>query len=336
MTQTRGAEPQPCANVSRAGLRPRARPDPGAAARPGRHAGGGGSHGRARALTSRSRPRPPPSGRTACRARAARSPQRPVCTGDTCRLLLRRHQASRTARGWTRWRSSGPAASPPSQMAGMLRRRRTERSCGSAFGARRREPGLVERHLRAQVTRGLARDDHPRVDELAPLDARHQPHDGVVIRVQGRGHGVPPRRRRAARRAGAGNTGRSASRCAAASGNGESWRSQASGMVSTMACRRSGPAAPAAWRRPRPAPRRTAAARGPGISANDFTAVTSGSPHWCWKYSDAPWSISHRRPVPHQQVGVARRAVDVGDEARRTTRRATRGRRRAGPTAGRR
>ena len=56
----------------------------------------------------------------------------------------------------------------------------------------------VQPHRGLQPTAGRARQDYARVDELAPVHARHHAQHGVVIGVQ-RGHGRPPPRRRAVR-----------------------------------------------------------------------------------------------------------------------------------------
>ena len=50
------------------------------------------------------------------------------------------------------------------------------------------------------------------------------------------------------------------------------------------------------------------------IAGNGSAASAAGSQSRWWKYSAAPWSISHSAAVPDEQVRVARRAVDVGHQ----------------------
>ena len=130
-----------------------------------------------------------PSSRTGDRSPPPAPSVRPVCTGEVWMTALRGATSQ-----WKRSRAdslaSEPAPALPAQTASIAAEGGADRVDVGA-GIERQDAGRVELDPRLERIGGVAGDDHADVDELAALDARHHPDDGVVIGVH-RGHGRPP------------------------------------------------------------------------------------------------------------------------------------------------
>ena len=210
----------------------------------------------------------------------------------------------------------GPAPAPPAQTAAIA----VERACATALevdaAGRARAGGPRRARSAPRGSRArVRRDDHADVDELAALDARHDADDRVVIRAGRRARRASSTNARGASQAAARSSRRRRARCAAVLGEA---RVVAEPVVGDQrddrarCARASGaPPAPRRPRRARSAQRQQhvvldrgnglvarAAVVGPVVVEVERRAVV-----------DQP-----ELAVPDQQVGVARRAVDVGDE----------------------
>ena len=244
--------------------------------------------------------------------RGGRIDVRPVCTGDIWMIVLRGDTSQRKR---PRGGSSpiGPASAPPRQTAGIVARlaRIVSRSIDGSSASRRARSSSMRASRKVGIR---ARQDHADVDLLAPLDARHDADDRVVVGVLSRPRAASstkrPRRREAVD-AGSGRTRRGHQRPSA-----PRRRPSATHPEPARRFRRSRPrSAPAIASStasshrgmpqqhvlrdqremaPRPAPTPL-----PSPASDESTAST-------------PWSISHSRRCHISMFVLRDRAIDVG------------------------
>ena len=161
-------------------------------------------------------------------------------------------------------------------------------------GGEGRQARLVERGARREVAARAAEEHDADVHALAALDARDDAHDRVLEGLRTRARRPPPPRSAAAAPAARSGTRRYRSRV----------RPLGRARATTARAAPPASAAPRAARRPRAIEPAHGSSTWSAIAGNGFAASASGSQSRWWKYSAAPWSISHTRSCQTSRFGL--------------------------------